>query len=163
MHSIADRRPVASLFLLVALAAFSFLVVTGTAEAKVKPKDGIYAKNPKANNPWGYVQTSKGKVVSASFYTKFKDSSGKCDPAGFVEYGTGSALWGQSLSFARPLAVNSKSKFSGKATAGGVPEAKVRISGKFLNKTKATLTYSVNVSGCKSSGTLKNAVFSIGG
>ena len=159
--TVAGRRRIA-----VCAALFFSVLLLGTAvsaDARVSPKDGAYLQSStKPNRPFGYISTDKGKVNGAGGSLRFIDSKGKsCVPEGL--YAT-AGLTGVSLvarSNARPngrgnyrIAIKSNAAY---------PKLRGTVTGKFISRNVATISFNLSSGTCKAKSTFKSAKFTAGG
>ncbi len=133
------------------------------AEAKIKPKDGLYYDATSLKDPsYGYVSTSGGKVGGAGFSIKFKNKKGKaCVPKNFTAGEAGNIDVAFGTSKAKP---NRKGKFSVKVKKSPFfPGLKGTVNGKFKSTKKALIKAKLKADGCTAKAKFKKAVYTAGG
>lgn len=133
------------------------------AEAKIKPKDGLYYDATSLKSPaYGYVTTMGGKVGAAGFSIKFKNKKGKgCVPDKFSSDIQGNVNVAFGTSKAKP---NRKGKFSVKVKKSPFfPGLKGTVSGKFKSRKKALIKVKLKADGCTAKAEFKKAVYTAGG
>jgi hypothetical protein len=146
-----------------ALAAVLTVVLTpATADAKVKPKDGVYYDETSVREPgFGYIQTTGGKVIGAGFNIKFKTRNGrKCVPEGFVATaGHVNLVFGT-----RKTKPSAKGKFTVKSKSSPFnPGLRGTVTGKFKSRTRATFKATLKADGCTAKANYTKAVYTAGG
>jgi len=153
-----------SRFALLILAVASILVPVGIAQAKVHIKDGSYYKAAKdAKHPaFGVIGTYHGKVTSASFNMKFKDSKGKlCVPAGLSAY---AGYVGVSITAKKNVKPTSSGKYKitvKKSTY--TPGLTGTVKGKFKSSNKATISAKLKSGNCVGTYSTSSAIYTAGG
>ncbi|MBK8293849.1 MAG: hypothetical protein IPK93_03380 [Solirubrobacterales bacterium] len=152
-----------ALWTLIAVALAAVLIPGSMAEAKIKPKDGLYYDATSNKDPaYGYVSTKGGKIGAAGFSLRFKNKKGKgCVPNKFSADSAGNINLAFGTSKAKP---NRKGKFSVKVKKSPFfPGLKGTVSGKFKSAKKAMIKAKLKADGCTAKAKFKKAVYTTGG
>ncbi|MBK5233501.1 MAG: hypothetical protein JJE13_11035 [Thermoleophilia bacterium] len=148
---------------LVVVALAAVLIPASMADARIKPKTGVYYDATSVRAPGnGYIQTANGKVFGAGFNVRFKTRNGrKCVPAGFIEANGYISMVFDTKKKTKPDRKNSftvknkRSRFN--------PGLRGTVTGHFKSRNKAAFRATLKADGCTAKVHYTKAVWSTGG